>query len=191
MNDKIQIIKKAAIALVALTVIMSLFVFGTGNEYSTEDDPLVSLSYINGVMIPSIENYVDSKIKNVSVDEIADALMQNENFRQYVASIVASSGSGTVPGSAVSQDFIKLELSAGKRVTASGKCEIIVRSGHAAVFCKTEGAVKDLSADKVLKNGDEAPVGDLIVVTYAEGAGISSVYSPTEILIRGEFTVGE
>ena len=190
MNKKTELIKKAAIAVLLLAVFMTSFAFGVSEEYSTENDPLVSLSYINGVLTPSFEKYVDEKVKNVSVDEIAAALMKNESFKDYVASVIAAQSSGG-SGYASSGEFVTLTLAAGKRVVANGRCEIIVRSGRAAAFCKNDGAVKDVSANKTLSNGESVINGDLIEISYADNAGVAALQSSTEVLIRGEFTIGE
>ena len=191
MNKKTEFIKKAAVTVILLTVFMSTFAFGVTEDYSTENDPLISLSYINGVLTPSFEKYVDDKVKSVSVDEIVAALMVDEGFKDYVASVIASQSGGGQSGSASSAEFVSLVLSAGKRITANGKCEVIVRSGKAAAFCKTSGVVKDISADKTLTNGENVITGDLIEVSYAGGAGIAALQNGTEVLIRGEFTIGE
>ena len=191
MNNKAELIKKAAVTVILLFVFMTTLAFGVTEDYSTENDPLVSLSYINGVLTPSYERYVDEKVKSVSVDEIVSALMENESFRDYVASVIASQSNGGPSGSASSAEFVSLSLSAGKRVTANGKCEVIVRSGKAAAFCKTAGAVKDISANKTLQNGENVITGDLIEISYAGGSGIAALQNATEVLIRGEFTIGE
>ena len=191
MKNKAEYIKKAAVTVILLTVFMTVFAFGVTEDYSTENDPLVSLSYINGVLTPSYERYVDEKVKSVSVDEIVAALMENESFRDYVASVIASQSGGGPSGSASSAEFVSLVLSAGKKITANGKCEIIVRSGKAAAFCKSAGAVKDVSANKTLSNGENVITGDLIEISYAGGAGVAALQNSTEVLIRGDFTIGE
>ena len=99
MNKKTEFIKKAAVTVILLTVFMSTFAFGVTEDYSTENDPLISLSYINGVLTPSFEKYVDDKVKSVSVDEIVAALMEDEGFKDYVASVIASQSGGGQSGS--------------------------------------------------------------------------------------------
>lgn len=191
MKRKAEFIKKTALTVIFLAVIMSSFAFGVTENYTTENDPLVSLSYINGVLTPAFEKYVDEKVKNVSVDEIAASLMNNESFKEYIASVIAAQTHGGVSGSSASEEFMTVELAAGKKITANGKCEIIVRKGQAAAFCTSDGAVKDLSANKILSNGDGVTLGNFIEISFSGDAGILSLYTPTEILIRGEFIVGE
>lgn len=191
MKSKAEFIKKVAVTVILLTVFMTSFAFGVSENYTTENDPLVSLSYINGVLTPAFEAYVDEKVKNVSADEVAAALMNNDSFKEYVASLIASQTHGGVSGSSDGEQFKTVELAAGKKIKANGKCEVIVRKGQAAVYCRTEGAVKDISAGKTLKNGDAAVLGNLIEISYAGDSGIISLLTPTEILIRGEFIVGE
>ena len=190
MKRKTELIKKAAVTVILLAIFMTSFAFGVSEEYTTENDPLVSLSYINGVLTPSLERYVDEKVKSVSVEEVVAALMKNDSFKDYVASVIAAQSGGS-SGAASSTEFVSLTLSAGKRITANGKCEVIVRSGRAAAFCKTSGVIKDVSANKTLANGENVITGDLIEISYADNAGIAALQNSTEVLIRGEFTVGE
>ena len=191
MKNNTELIKKAAVTVLVMTLFLTTFAFGVTEEYSTENDPLVSLSYINGVLTPSFEKYVDDRITSVSADEVAAALMKNDSFKEYIASVIASQTHGGTSGSSASENFITLELSAGKRITANGRCEIIVRTGQAAAVCKADGAVRDLSADKTLKTGDAIIPGNLIEITYSDGSGVTALHTPTEILVRGEFTIGE
>ena len=191
MKNRVEIIKKAAVTVLLLTLFMSTFALGASESYTTENDPLVSLSYINGVLTPQFEQYVDEKVNSVSVDDVAAALMNNESFKEYVASLIAAQTHGGVSGSSTSEEFLTVELAAGKKIKANGKCEIIVRTGQAAAYCANEGAVKDISAGKTLKNGDAVVLGNLIEVSYAGEAGIAALTTPTEILVRGEFIVGE
>ena len=191
MKKNTELIKKAAVTVLVMTLFLTTFAFGVTEDYSTENDPLVSLSYINGVLTPSLEKYVDDKVKSVSADEVESALMKNDSFKEYIASVIASQTHGGTSGSSASDSFITLELSAGKRVTANGRCEIIVRSGQAAAVSKTDGAVKDLSANKTLSSGDTVVPGNLIEISYSDGSGVAALRTPTEILVRGEFTIGE
>lgn len=191
MNKRIEFVKKAAVAIFALTVFMSSFAFGVSEDYTTENDPLVSLSYINGVLTPSFEKYVDDKVKNVSVEEIVSSLMNSEEFKQYVSSVVAAQAQTGTSGSSSSAEFITLQLAAGRKIVSHGKCEIIVRSGQAAAISVTDGAVKDLSANKILSNGEAVVTGNFIEISYADGSGVAALKTTTEVLVRGDFTVGE
>ena len=191
MDKRFELIKKVAVTVILLCVFMTTFAFGVTEDYTTENDPLVSLSYINGVLTPAYERYVDEKVKSVSVDEIVSALMENDSFKDYVASVIASQSSGGVSGSASSAEFVTLTLSAGKKITAVGRCEIIVRSGRASAFCRTAGVVKDISANKTLSNGEAVVTGDLIEISYSDNAGVAALQNGTEVLIRGEFSIGE
>ena len=169
MKKKTEMIKKAAVAVLVIVVFMTVLASGAAEEYSTENDPLVSLSYINGVLVPGFEHYVDEKVQSVSAEEIVSELMSNEEFRQYVSSVIASMSHDS-SGTASSSEFI---------------------TGQAAAVCPSEGAVKDLSADRTLKNGDTVITGNFIEISYADGSGIVALQTTTEILVRGEFTVGE
>ncbi len=196
MKNKITTIKKAASAVFMLVLFLTFFVSATDDAYVTENDPLVSLSYIENVLTPSIKSYVDGKVSNVTADEVAQALVNDQSFKDYVSQVVKdelknysfpSSGSGSA-----SAEFQSLNLSAGQKITALGKCELILQSGAATVFGPaSSGAVKDISANKTLNAGSSLTVGNYIEISYANGSGIAVIQNGTALLIRGEYTVAE
>ncbi len=194
MKNKFTLIKKTAIAALMLVIFMTYFVSATNDAYVTENDPLVSLSYIENVLTPSIKSYVDGKVTDVSAEGVAASLMESSDFRDYISGIVKEelknySFSGSVSGSA---EFSSVTLSAGQKITALGKCEMILQSGSCTVFGPvSSGAVKDLSAGKTLKSGSSLTVGNYVEISYADGSGIASLRAGTSLLIRGEYTVAE
>lgn len=196
MKSKLETVKKAASAIMMLVLFLTFFVSATDDAYVTENDPLVSLSYIENVLTPSLKEYVDGRVSNVTADEIAAALVNDQNFKDYVAQIVQdelknysfpSSG-----GAAASSEFRTLNLAAGQKITALGKCELIMQSGACTVFGpSSSGAVKDLSADKTLRSGSALTVGNYVEISYSDGSGIAALRDGTTLLIRGEFSVAE
>ena len=68
MKFNINILKKvggtALLSLTAVAVAAGAF----AATYSTEDDPLISLSYINEILIPDIKSYIEERFAQENID---------------------------------------------------------------------------------------------------------------------------
>lgn len=93
---------RAACALLALTLIAGGAALASGNQGS-QQNPLVTLSYLNEVVVPEILKQVDEKL--------------NAKTRNLQAAQSA---------------FAVVELPAGKTVTLSAGSQLLVRSGKLA-----------------------------------------------------------
>lgn len=194
MKSKLTLIKKVATAAMMLVLFLTCFVSATEDAYVTENDPLVSLSYIENVLTPSLKEYVDGKVTDVTAEQIAQSLKNDPDFRSYIAGIVKDELKNypSSSGSSASAEFAAVSLAVGQKITALGKCEIILQSGACTVFGPgTSSAVKDLSAGKTLKNGASLTIGNYVEISYADGSGIAALRAGTSLLIRGEYTVAE
>ena len=194
MKSKLTLIKKVATAAMMLVLFLTCFVSATEDAYVTENDPLVSLSYIENVLTPSLKDYVDGKVTDVTAEQIAQSLKNDPDFRSYIAGIVKEELKNypASSGSSASAEFASVSLAVGQKITALGKCEIILQSGACTVFGPgTSSAVKDLSAGKTLKSGASLTVGNYVEISYADGSGIAALRAGTSLLIRGEYTVAE
>ena len=195
MKNKITMIKKIAGAALMLVLFLTCFVSATEDAYVTENDPLVSLSYIENVFMPSVKDYVDAKVSAGTADEVAGIIVNDPAFRSYVSDIVEEElkkYSLQATGSSSVSEFVTVNLSVGQKITALGKCEIIMQSGACTVFGPaTSSAVNDLSSGKTLKSGSSLTVGNFVEISYADGSGIAALRAGTMILIRGEYSIAE
>ncbi len=196
MKSKIETIKKAASAVMMLVLFLTFFVSATDDAYVTENDPLVSLSYIENVLTPSLKDYVDGKVVGANAEEVAAALANDQNFRDFVSNVVREELENysfpSQGGTSASASFYTLNLGAGQKITALGKCELILQSGACAAFGPaSSGAVKDISANRTLSSGTALTVGNYVEISYADGSGIAALRDGTSLLIRGEYSVAE
>ena len=195
MKNKITMIKKIAGAALMLVLFLTCFVSATEDAYVTENDPLVSLSYIENVFMPSVKDYVDAKVSAGTGDEVAGIIVNDPAFRSYVSDIVEEElkkYSLQAAGSSSVSEFVTVGLSVGQKITALGKCEIIMQSGACTVFGPaTSLAVNDLSSGKTLKSGSSLTVGNFVEISYADGSGIAALRAGTMLLIRGEYSIAE
>lgn len=160
---------KLATIGILLLVSMTLCVSADGT-YSTHEDPLVSLSYVNNVLGPQIMEQVLAKIDAEYV-KISDISM-------------ASAGSYTT-----------LALTQGQTVMADACCEVVLVSGMAsavitaAANVEAGNGISDLTDGAVLVNSNLLPLNHYLVIPKSDGRGFTVTSETATILIRGEYHV--
>lgn len=150
-----KIISIITIIAIACTL---LYAFATPG---TNDDPLVSLSYITDTLIPEIHKYVDEKIANIT-----------------------SSGSS----SDASDTFNVVDVKQGQTVKAGKGCEMILRMGSGTIIASQSGGLSDVTQGYDLADGENMPANHLLICPLEDGRGIK-VTKDGKIMIKGAYTL--
>lgn len=156
--------KKWQIAV--LVAVVAVLAAGIGayaaTNYGTQSDPLVTVSYLNESLRPSIQSDFDS--------QLAAAMEQLEiSFESDLAG-----ATGT---------FRVVSLASGQTLSGGTGCEILYRSGSAAAV----GALLDVSAGSAVTSGS-ALTANHLYMTSASGDGVKAGGAVT-LLVRGVYTV--
>ena len=128
----------------------------------TDGDPLISLSYIEDVLMPKIEQYVESKLAGVSSD-------------------------GTEQ-SAAANTFVVVEANKGDKIICSAGAELILRMGKAEIIATEKGGLADTTAGYDLANGTEMPANYLLIVPVDDGRGIEA-QTDIIVMIKGNYRI--
>ncbi|MBQ0102451.1 MAG: hypothetical protein KBT31_06630 [Firmicutes bacterium] len=160
--------------LTAFIIVASLLtVFAAADsEYTTADDPLVSLSYVNDVLGPEIAENV---MKKIEADYVKAEDIANISGGNYTA----------------------VSLSKGQTVMAKGVCEIIITEGSAtalitsATNIRNGVGISDLTAGNYVINGSPLLVNHYLVIPKADGRGLTAASDNVNILIRGEYNIAK
>lgn len=153
-------IKKSILPIGAAVLALSaLAVFAAPG---TNDDPLVSLSYITDTLVPELHSYVDSKI-----------------------SAISSQGQG---GTASQPGFSVVDVKQGQTVRGGNGCEMILRMGSATVNASQSGGLSDVTAGFDLPQGYAMPANHLLVVPINDGRGVTMT-TDGKIMIKGAYSV--
>ncbi len=150
-----KIISIITVIAIACTL---LYAFATPG---TNDDPLVSLSYITDTLIPEIHKYVDEKIANIT-----------------------SSGSS----SDASDTFNVVDVKQGQIVKAGKGCEMILRMGSGTIIASQSGGLSDVTQGYDLANGENMPANHLLICPLEDGRGIK-VTKDGKIMIKGKYSI--
>ena len=149
------------------TVLVFLLIFAvlTANIVTAEpggdDDPIISLSYIQETVIPELKAYVDAKI----------------------ASISGNSGSSGKPSV-----FEVVEINQGQKLIAEAGTELILRMGKGTIIATEKGGVADTTAGYDLPNLTEMPSNHLLIVPLADGRGFVA-QTDVIVMVKGRYSI--
>ena len=133
-------------------------------EAGSSEDPLVTLSYLNGTFLDSILERVDEKIAQRN-----------------------SQSSGQAGGTAA-DTFTVVTLSNGQTLTGSIGCEAMLRVGTAVCVSPSNPGLIDESAAATLNNSGALVTNHLYMMTI-EGRGVKATSGTVKLLVRGGYTI--
>ena len=189
--------------LVAVMMIAGLGVIAA--EYGSQSDPLVTLSYIEKVLLPNAQKDVDKTVSN-AMEEFEDALSDSDKTIQSyidkklrsfasgdvdeelidaIASSVLEQAGGSVTAGEVSWSVI--QVPAGSTVVCEVGVQAILRVGQATCVAAGTPGLIDLSNGETLENGGALATNHLYTASI-QGRGIYTAQGCT-LLIAGSYTI--
>ncbi len=187
---KIRIFALSAAFATTLSV-FPMLVSGDEAIYNSEEDPLVSLSYINEVITPAYDEKIDELTETVnellqSVSDLTDAL---EDSEAKVSELEAAIGT---PSESALGQYEVVYLKKGAKLLAETPCEIILRSGSAIAVSITVNGLNNVTDGSELLNAADIPLfNQLLVPRGGDGRGIQITSEDAYIMVRGDYSVVE
>jgi hypothetical protein len=148
------------------------------NTYSTENDPLVTLSYVE-------------KIK----DQILEELLAEIDINTLLESAKAQVNGNTDGNTKANIEYEVVEVFQGQKVMAASSCELILRSGKSNAVVTSDAnkensiGLSDITGGIELLHGDAVPVNHYIIVPRPDGRGIEITSATAYLMIRGEYEI--
>lgn len=136
----------------------------------TDDDPLVTLSYLKETFMDDIMKKVDEKIAG-----------RNKQIAQQLGGQVSS-------GENVASTFTVVTLSNGQVLTGDIGCEMLLRVGTAVCVSPSSPGLIDQSSASVLNNNGALVQNHLYMMTI-EGRGVKATAGTTKLMVRGGYTI--
>lgn len=147
------------LAAVMLCGLLSLT--AAASSAGTEDDPLVTLSYLKETFLSDIMKKVDEKI---------------------------AARTGQTGGGDAASTFAVVTLSKGQTLTGDIGCEVLLRVGTAVcVSPSSPGLIDETSASALNNNG--ALVQNHLYMMTIEGRGVKATAATTKLLVRGTYSI--
>ena len=188
-----------------VAVLMMAGLVAIAAEYGSQSDPLVTLSYIEKVLLPNAQKDVDKTVSN-AMEEFEDALSDSDKTIQSyidkklrsfasgdvdeelidaIASSVLEQAGGSVTAGEVSWSVI--QVPAGSTVVCEVGVQAILRVGQATCVAAGTPGLIDLSNGETLENGGALAANHLYTASI-QGRGIYTAQGCT-LLIAGSYTI--
>jgi len=150
-----------SIVLVFLLIFAALTANIVMAEPGGEDDPIISLSYIEKTVIPELKEYVDAKIAAIS---------------------------GNSGNSVKAPVFEVVEISQGQKLIAEAGTELILRMGSATIIATEKGGLADTTAGYDLPNLSNMPSNHLLIVPLGDGRGLVA-QTDIIVMVKGGYSI--
>ena len=184
-----------AIAL-AVALILVAGVYAVYGDSDITGDPLVSLSYINEVLWPEIEDMIEraisgEDIRREEVDTEEDT--EEETEEDTEESTEAEPEIPEEPEAQVkSFEYEVLHLTENALLLSETPCEIILRSGSAAAYLAgNDNGLADLTDGGELMEGDALVSNHLLMIPRGDGRGVRITSNEAYIMVRGGYRIVE
>ena len=187
--------KIKAVILTVIVALAAVGIFAIAADYGTQNDPLVTLSYITDVFAPDLLNKAqqvsDSTAKQVNsnvtsyearVDKKVNEFLDRNTAKVTESMIDQIAGKVQIPTTKQSAPFTTLSLTSGKTVVITAGCEILFRSGSASV---TKGALIDVTNGALVSPGGSVSANHLYTTTESTTV---SVKSNSTVLVKGQYS---
>ncbi len=188
--------------LTALLMIVGLGAIAA--EYGSQSDPLVTLSYIQQVLLPQAQKDMDSKLAEAVKSYDSALSSQTKELETYVDRKLRSFAAGSVDDSlvdAIADAVLEkmggsaqkgavwetIQVPAGSTVICSLGVQLVLRQGQASCVAAGSPGLYDLSDGTVLENGGSLAANHLYAVNV-QGRGIYAAQAMT-LLISGSYTI--
>lgn len=198
----------AAISAVFMSVLVFVGVIAIASGYGTQDDPLVSLSYINSVFLPDVNKQVDARINQQTQALLGQVDAKISSYRESmeeqialvaadsaavvsdpnVLATIASSVAGRVQNQTQSSAGFKLvKLSQGQTMICSVGTEVLLRLGNATCVSSGNPGLIDATDATNLPGGSALKKNHMYLCTV-DGRGVSAPGGAT-VLVRGAYSI--
>lgn len=187
----------AAAATALLTSALALFVQGDELIYDSQSDPLVSLSYINEVVIAEYDKKLAEINDKISVLTKKNTELETEKSTLQASLVIANAKLTELEkqleelkNAPDGSQFEVICLQKGQKLLATSPCELILRSGAAIVVSITTNGVNDMTDGTELMNAAAAPLyHSLLVPRGNDGRGIQVTSNEAYIMVRGGYQI--
>jgi hypothetical protein len=170
------------------TFLLAVFVFAAGisvvsfvqavtGDPGTENDPLISSSYLEN-KLTEVRNLFDSKY-----GEIVTGI---ENNNKVILGRLDALEKGGGQGSG--DKFQVVNVKSGSKLLCGSSTEFILRAGKAECVTTPMGGISNVTVGKDIKLGETIPLNHLIIVPRDDGRGLDAI-SDCVVMIRGNFQI--
>lgn len=174
--------KKWMIPVCAL-VLAALCVGAAWAAGGDQNDPLVTLSYLQQTVIPDVVSQVETK-------SVARQQELEKTFRDQIAQYKQEVSGLAGSGSGGSASYTLVTLTSGQTMYLDVGCEVLLRIGTVKVNAATSPALIDVSTGGTLNNGASLTTNHLYMATISDRT-LSPASATVKLLVRGGYRITE
>ena len=172
--------KKVAAAFLSAMLLMGVVFSVLVAAQGTQENPLVTLSYLKDIFTPSVLADTQSKITEAE-RKYAGSL--NDKIAAYKAELQQAGTGGTAAS------FSVVDIPSGKTLWGAVGCEVMLRVGSARCVSQGSPGLINVTAGDILENGGSLQKNHLYMVTV-ENRGVQATGGAVKVLLRGGYTIG-
>ncbi len=190
---------KIFICLVAVMLAAAAIVYitpkNTSAAYTEANDPLITLSYLQSVLVPQLEESIKAKV----LEELKTVEQTPEVPPESIETPPEENPDNTnTPSADNNGEELKykvLHLTCGQKLMASGTneeaTEIILRAGEAVCLSPFEDqGIADITASAELMNGDVLTKNNYCIIPRgSDGRGIEVISEELYLMVRGAYEI--
>lgn len=200
-------LKYFLVSFVILSLCFTAVIYAAGNAYSSEEDPLVSLSFLTQIFKPELQSEIREANDNVEmmlqsqidsltkqIGTLADKLATlsseqkelEEKVDNYEPIVIVPDEGGT-------ETYTILSLKKGDILVAEEICELVLRSGSATVISPfADQGILDCTEGRELLASDDVLLNHFILIPRgADGRGITILSDTAFVMVKGAYSVVE
>lgn len=187
-------------AFCALCVLLAggIFTALAAGGYGSQDDPLVTLSYITDVAVPeanaridsvfsqketAIKSDIDGKVETVRT-QLESQLSQLQNVSQDTINQVVELVKDQIGSSSGSSTWKMITLQKGQQIKAGVGTQLLLRRGAASCY----SGMINLSSGEILTHGQQVAENNMYLIG-TDGCGFVASQDCT-VLVDGTYTIG-
>ena len=168
----------ALAAALALTALCAGAALAAGGD---QNDPLVTLSYLEQTALPGVVQEVETK-STARQAELEKALAdQIARYKQEISELAAS-------GSAGSASYTLVTLTSGQTMSLEVGCEVLLRVGTVKVNANTNPALIDVSTGGTVNGGTSLTKNHLYMATISDRT-LTPTAATVKLLVRGGYSI--
>jgi len=173
--------RKRAAALVAGLMFFASSLSVLAAVQGSQDNPLVTLSYLKDVFTKTMLQETDQKIATAKTT-------YEKNLDDKIAAFTKEMQSLSGSGSSGSSVFTVVDLQSGQALTGSVGCELMLRVGSAQCVSQASPGLIDATSGGILENGNALAKNHLYLVSI-DGRSVKAVGGTVKLLVRGSYTI--
>lgn len=171
-----------------VAAVLTLLVVGGGATVAatqgSQDDPLITLSYLTDVFKPSVLSEVDSEIEETRQDYLDKLDDSVSDYSAQMEDILGGLSGNAGQNSAV---YSVVDLAQGQKLTGEVGCEIMLRIGTANCVSASSPGLIDTTDGSILENGKSLLKNHLYLFTVTD-RGVTAA-SAVKLMVRGGYTI--